>query len=96
VRVNVTVPIGPMATTAIVSAAKWRARSSRRRAHYPAHDRADRPAHGGSGHHAPVVPTVCVGVAQAPKARQPSATHMTLFIVLTFVPRCPAEKRSER
>jgi hypothetical protein len=85
-----------MATTVIVSAAKWRARSSRRRAHYPAHDRADRPATAAPATTPPVVPTVCVDVAQAPKARQPSATHMTLFIVLTFVPRCPAEKRSER
>jgi hypothetical protein len=42
-----------MAPTVMVSAAQRRARSSRRRAHYPAHHRADRAANSSSGHDAP-------------------------------------------
>jgi hypothetical protein len=53
VRVNVAVLIGPMAATVIVAATKRRTRSGRCRAHYAAHNRADRAAHSSPGHDAP-------------------------------------------
>jgi hypothetical protein len=77
--VNVAVLV--VVVTAIAMAAERRPRSGRRRAHHSADHGPDRAAHRSSGHHAPRGPHSLCWRAQPAKARQPSATHMILFIM---------------